>query len=87
MDNLKLPAYPSIAYDTVQRGDGLHIPIQYTDGGKGGFTKLELASLMIAQGMAAASIEVKIKAGIGYGNSIERYSVELAKAVLEEANK
>lgn len=51
------------------------------------FTKIEQAALMIAQGVVCASEDYKKKVGIGYGNSIARHSVEIAKTVLEEANK
>lgn len=71
MDNLKDPAYPQYI---PNGGSG-------DDYAKGGFTKLELASLMICQGMLAMgpktlSIEETVKG-----------SVNMAKMVLAEANK
>jgi hypothetical protein len=69
MDNLKLPAYP--CPQNV-------IPTDYH-----GFSKLELASLMIAQGMISNNQDWKDK----WEGRIAESSVELAKAVLDEANK
>ena len=45
-----------------------------------GFTKLEYASLLIAQGMCAETTDRGI-------NFIATESIKIAKAVLEEANK
>lgn len=49
-----------------------------------GFTKLEIASLMIAQGMSATWIE---SANPSQYRHISEVAVELAKAVLEQANQ
>lgn len=71
MRNTKLPAYPAKSFDA----NGI---LRYNPG----FTKLELASLMIAQGILSSPD------GNQYGaNSIATSSVEIAKAILEEANK
>lgn len=83
-DNLKLPAYPQLTYDTIPRGDGNHIAIQYVDKENPGFTKLELASLMIAQGMAGTWLE---EANGPQYRHIAEVAVSIAKIVLEEANK
>jgi hypothetical protein len=74
-DNLKSPAYP------------VHIEPGDTYSGHAffdGFTKLEKAALMIAQGYVAN--------GVFNGDEQEDYelskrAVKIAKAVLEEANK
>lgn len=84
MNNLQLPAHPFTTYDTVSNGEGANIPIHYTDAAQSGFTKLELASLMIAQGYIAAGA---YKDDEQEGMEISRCSVSIAKAVLEEANK
>lgn len=83
MDNLKLPAYPS----PVRYENGIRVDNQIGNGGlmqEVGFTKLELASLMIAQGYAS-------NPGGEWGDEPEEaiafQSIRLAKAVLEEANK
>jgi hypothetical protein len=72
MDNLKSPASPAITYLTkdVEDADNHY-----------GFTKLELASLMIAQGNMAEGGE------IGSDQIWAARMVALAKAVLEECNK
>ena len=71
MDNLKQPAFPYIEYDKAASCAP-------------GFTKLEYASLLIAQGYAS-------NAGGQWPDDVEGaiafQSVKLAKAVLEEANK
>lgn len=83
MDNLKLPAYPFTTYDTVSNGEGIQIGVHYTDQNQSGFSKLELASLMIAQGlMTGRDAHCEIPEAL-----ISQLSVSLAKAVLEEANK
>ena len=69
MDNLKLPAYPSV--DTG--GDKPEL--------NEGFTKLEMASLMMAQGATANGGVVQEP------TDFARYCVRLAKSILEEANK
>lgn len=80
MDNLKRPAHPQpIAFadgnDTAQTAWGVHDDFA-------GFTKLEKAALMIAQGFAYNYAHVP-----GQSVAIAERAVELAKAVLEEANK
>lgn len=80
MDNLNRPASPQpIAFSgdnpEAQTAWGVHEDFA-------GFTKLELASLMIAQGFASNYVHTT-----GQARSISERSVELAKAVLEEANK
>jgi len=77
MDNLKQPAHPTIESRLF---DGI-VEIRTKDDG---FTKLELASLMIAQGyIAAGAYENEEQEGA----EIARCSVNIAKSVLEEANK
>jgi hypothetical protein len=49
MDNLKLPAYPQTTYEEIGMQGGIPGIASYTDAREPGFTKLELASLMIAQ--------------------------------------
>jgi hypothetical protein len=66
MDNLKLPAYPCQSSLHGQQHPGL--------------TKLEVASLMIAQGICA-------NPAMDSNNVIPAMSVRIAKAVIEEANK
>lgn len=75
MDNLKLPAYPVI-------GGGGTFENGY-DGFKPGFTKLELAALMIAQGMMASDANIKKSEMDQAANNC----IEFAKAILEQANK
>lgn len=71
MNNLQQPAFPFINEE-----DGHYENREtYT-----GFTKLEYAALLIAQGICSETID----RGTGY---IATRSVEIAKAVLEEANK
>lgn len=71
MENLKMSAY-SVQF-TNPAGQVIAL--------SNGFTKLELASLMIAQGFAANhTLEQN-------SNLIAEWSVAQAKAVLEEANK
>ena len=82
MDNLKLPAYPR--YYEGMSSDA------YAD--NAGFTKLELASLMIAQGMIASgkwnAEDFHRKPYDADGHSAGfTYAVLNAKAVIEEANK
>lgn len=78
MDNLKSPAYPW----TDTGGDRL----EFFEG----FTKLEKAALMIAQGYAANSLGsdqgIQPPAALAYPE-LAKMAVSLAKAVLEEANK
>lgn len=72
MDNLKLPAYPL----------GKDVPQDEFSG----FTKLEKASLMIAQGLATRELFEMLETK-NYPAGIAKLSVVIAKAVLEEANK
>lgn len=82
MDNLQRLAYPQpIAIDAnfnTQTAWDIHPDFA-------GFTKLELAALMIAQGYV--SDRNNLLQGTSNYQSIGEYSVSLAKAVLEEANK
>ena len=77
MDNTKLPAYP-LPIAINEKGE----IFDTTDYGKSnaGFTKLELASLMIAQGMFANGWAM---------DRSDHFStaVHAAKRILEEANK
>jgi hypothetical protein len=77
MDNLKLPAYPG----SITGTNGFH-QISAIEVQANGFTKLELASLMIAQGLMANPQYVNDKDEV-----TAKFCTELAKAVLEEANK
>lgn len=82
MDNLKRPAYP-LPIATQSNGE----VIDTTDYAKqnGGFTKHELASLMIAQGAAEEIGGVELNE-----RWIARFSANcaiIAKAVLEQANQ
>lgn len=83
MDNLKLPACPTI----VQWCEG-KIGQDHQNGNEisqtYGFTKLEKAALMIAQGYISFGHPIAID---GKKYSIQQASVMVAKAVLEEANK
>jgi hypothetical protein len=71
MHNLKLPASPTLLYDETSGKPNGH---------RSGFTKLELASLMIAQSIA-------IDFTPNQDEYLSERCVEIAKAVLEEANK
>lgn len=77
-DNLKLPASP---LPIANNGDCVIDATEY-DSKNVGFTKLELASIMIAPALIQSS-------GVDYFDpyTLARTSVEFAKAVLEEANK
>jgi hypothetical protein len=79
MENLKLPAYPVISGGgTFENG---------YDGFKPGFTKLELASLMIAQGHVNNFDMGNHTPAPQFLEAFAAKCVCLAKAVLEEANK
>ena len=87
MDNLKLPAYPTFEIDGS--GSSFHGILPNGDyawcSNPGGFTKLELASLMIAQGLMDLKLyDPETTRGV---EAISTVSVHVAKAVLEEANK
>ena len=73
MDNQNLPAYPACLPD---------IGFLYA-GEATGFTKLELASLMMAQGL----LEPGMKWEDILNNGIPSKSVALAEIILREANK
>lgn len=80
MDNLKLPASPQ---------HGAFYPSTDTvcfnvDPDFAGFTKIELASLMIAQGMYA---NPNVEALNTHMITIAEISVRQAMAIIEEANK
>jgi len=80
MDNLNQPAFPvSITID-----DKMNRLIDSTETGSAGFTKLEYAALMIAQGILSCSNPTTIN-----GESFEtpKMAVLIAKRILEEANK
>jgi hypothetical protein len=77
MDNLKLPAYPVTIVDGQKFSGMAH---------EDGFTKLELASLMIAQGLLSAGVGSNIEID-GRLHPLHQAAVWTAKAVLEEANK
>jgi hypothetical protein len=78
MDNLKLPSAPlSVCYDTDERRIS-----PSNDSDDWGFTKLEMAALMIAQGMAHGARINKFEI-----NDLITRAVEVAKALLEETNK
>lgn len=72
MENYKLPAY-----SRTHEGMGSE---EFND--NAGFTKLELASLMIAQGMSANQSYNEMAP-----DAHARIAVMVAKDVLEEANK
>lgn len=85
-NNLKLPAYPTNYVDSYgsvncgvnSTGESLWCSTP------GGFTKLELAALMIAQGrLGNQKIEANNEAHVDFAFRC----VAIAKAVLEEANK
>jgi hypothetical protein len=81
MENLKLPAYP-LPLANVREGEVTDTGDYCKD--NRGFTKLELASLMIAQGIANMW---GVRTDTGSDDIIAIVSVRIAKAVLEEANK
>lgn len=79
MNNLDLPAHPTeVQWSEGKIGkdhqNGYSTSLAY------GFSKLELAALMIAQGLCADHTMDSV-------NVIPEMSVRIAKAVLEEANK
>jgi hypothetical protein len=81
MDNLKQPAYP-LPIANVKEGEVMDT----ADYGKGnvGFTKLELASLMIVAGTLA---NTNYPANKFSNDAIANDAVKIAEAVLEECNK
>lgn len=76
MDNLKLPAFPIRDYFAPDEKGNLTIPMT-------GFSKLELASLMIAQG----SVQREFSDPYNKQKELAMTAVDMAKIVLEEANK
>lgn len=75
MDNLNSPAYPTNLYNS--EGDA--------NGYAHGFTKLEMAALMIVQGMASS--EQYLTQSHAEHVAMAKTAVSLGKAVIEEANK
>lgn len=80
MNNNKLPAFPDTLRACVP-SFGNQCPENLPTG----FNKLELASLMIAQGLSSACISADLS--MKKRRDIAIISVMLAKAVLEEVNK
>ena len=78
MVNLKEDAFPS----TVSYSDESPEVLTRT----GGFTKLEYAPLLIAQGLATREL-LEILEGENYPSGVAKLSISIAKAVIEEANK
>jgi hypothetical protein len=74
MNDLKLPAYPRTHSEMNAAAWGENA----------GFTKLELAALMIAQGIAGTNGDYSQPLNI---KALSTTAVHIAKAVLEEANK
>jgi hypothetical protein len=83
MENLKLPAYP-FAWEGKKDVDG-KTEISIVTHNQSGFTKLEMASLMIARGMVADGWTESVSDG--QVEHIAKTANRIAKAVLEEANK
>lgn len=82
MDNLLSPAYPvNLILDDKQN---TYVSSLDLEANVGGFTKLELASLMVMQGLMAGR---KYRILREEYTEMAQSSVILAKAVLEEANK
>lgn len=81
MENLKLPAYPQPI--TIGTDGNILTPVGHHSD-FGGFTKLEKASLMIAQGMLSGPHKWEKEPVV---KAISVNAVAIAKAVLEEANK
>ncbi|HXP52998.1 MAG TPA: hypothetical protein VN922_23845 [Bacteroidia bacterium] len=78
MDNTKLPAYPTLIYNEATGNPQAQ---------ELGFTKLEKAALMIAQGMIQRQdkqYDPETTKGV---EAISSVCVDVARAVLEEANK
>lgn len=85
MNDFTLPAYPTFPIDGY--GSSFHGILPNGDSAwcslPGGFTKLEVASLMIAQGIMARGIYTPNQ----YQGYVAEPAVAIARAVLEEANK
>lgn len=77
MDNLKTPAYPQ---PLTIGSDGTVLTPLEKDSDFAGFTKLERASLMIAQGLVSDPANTLT-------DTLAKLSVAFAKTVLEQANK
>jgi hypothetical protein len=80
MNNPQLPAYPTT--ESINHG-GEVVEMRTKDHG---FTKLELGSLMIAQGLATRELFEMLEAK-NYPIGVAKLSVSIVRAVLEEANK
>lgn len=80
MDNLKLPAHP---LPVAKHNNGTLMTTLDVDTASCGFTKLEKASLMIAQGLVSKYNLSRPEDQ----QTIAQLSVELATEVLKEANK
>lgn len=80
MDNLKRPAYPQPL--TIGSDGSVLTPWQHHED-FAGFTKLEKAALIIAQGIMARGLYTQNQ----YQGYVAEPAVMIAKAVLEEANK
>lgn len=76
MDNLNSSAYPLV--DSYESGG--------THSSSNGFTKLELASLMIAQGLATRELLETLETK-NYPLGVAKLALSIAKAVLDQANK
>lgn len=81
MDNLKSPAYPQ-PITMGSEGDILTPVGQDSD--FAGFTKLELASLMVLQGLVSNG---GTEAANFHWGTVVDHSVRIAGMLLEEANK
>jgi len=83
MNNLNRPAYPQpIALGS--EGDILTPIGQHDD--FAGFTKLEYASLMIAQGLLSGGNGANIEIN-GTMHSLSTAAIAVAKSILEDCNK
>ena len=85
MNNLQSPAYPQQV--TLHPTDSKPFTAGQMVEGTEGFTKLELASLIIAQGMVQRQYREYDPETTKGVEAISSVSIHLAKAVLEEANK
>jgi hypothetical protein len=82
MDNLNSPAYPQLTWEEVAMNQGKNQIATYTSDKFPGFTKLEIAAIMVVSGFAGNS-----RISIDDNEKCARQVVALVKAVLEEANK
>lgn len=83
MDNFKSPAYPQQTWEEIGLHGGGSAVAHSTHSKQSGFTKIERASLIIAQGLVS---KYNLK-DPGDQLIIAQISVELATEVLKEANK